>query len=90
MYLLEEFGIQDKPTMYSDSQSMIASIKSNAYRGTAATHIATKFHLAADLVRSGDVELVYIPSNDMVADTMTKALPKPAFVKFCVAMGLTG
>jgi hypothetical protein len=53
-------------------------------------HIATKYHLAADMVRDGEVELEYIPSDQMLADGFTKGLPKPSFLKLCCLMGLVG
>jgi hypothetical protein len=41
-HLLNELGIPTIPHVFSDSQSLIASIKTRIYRGTAVAHIATK------------------------------------------------
>jgi hypothetical protein len=86
--LLHEFGEKANTTMLSDSQSMIASITNNIYRGTMVTHIATKFYLAIDLVHSGDVQLHYTSSGTMLADAMTKPLPRPALTQFRDGMGM--
>ena len=34
------------------------------------------------------IEVVYVPTGEMVADTLTKALPKPSFEKFRMSMGV--
>ena len=40
-------------------------------------------NLAADLIT-----LEWIPTSEMVADTLTKALPRPLFHKFSNSMGM--
>jgi hypothetical protein len=89
-YLLNELGIPTIPHVFSDSQSLIVSIKNRIYHGTAVAHIATKYYLAADMARDGEIELSYIPTAETLADCFTKPLPKPAWLKLCAAMGLTG
>jgi hypothetical protein len=87
---LNELGIPTIPHVFSDSQSLIASIKNRIYRGTAVAHIATKYYLAADMARDGEIDLSYVPTAEMLADCFTKPLPKPAFLKQCAAMGMIG
>jgi hypothetical protein len=87
---LNELGIPTIPHVFSDSQSLIASIKNRIYRGTAVAHIATKYYLAADMDRDGEIDLSYVPSAEMLADCFTKPLPKPAFLKHCAVMGMIG
>jgi len=89
-HLLNELGIPTIPQVFSDSQSLIASIKNRIYRGTAVAHIATKYYLAADMARDGEIDLSYVPTAEMLADCFTKPLPKPAFLKQCAAMGIIG
>jgi len=89
-HLLNELGIATIPHVFSDSQSLIASIKNRIYRGTAVAHIATKYFLAADMARDGEIDLSYVPTAEMLADCFTKPLPKPAFLKQCAAMGMIG
>jgi len=50
-HLMNELGIPTAPHVFSDSQSLIASIKNRIHRGTAVAHIATKYNLAADMAR---------------------------------------
>jgi len=58
---LNEFGIPTIPPVFSDSQSLIASIKNRIYRRTAVEHIATRYYLAADMARDGEIHLSYVP-----------------------------
>jgi hypothetical protein len=48
--ILNELGIPTIPHVFSNSQSLIASIKNRIYRGTSVAHIATKYYLGADMV----------------------------------------
>ena len=89
-HLLNELGIPTIPHVFSDSQSLIARIKNRIYRRTAVAHIATKYYLAADMARDGEIDLSYVPTAEMLADCFTKPLPKPAFLKQCAAMGMIG
>jgi len=87
---LNELGIPTIPHVFSDSQSLIASINNRIYRGTAVAHIATTYYLAADMARDGEIDLSSVPTAEMLADCFTKPLPKPAFLKQCAAMGMIG
>jgi len=85
-HLLSELGIPTIPHVFSDLQSLIASIKNRIYRGTAVANIATKYYLAADMARDGEIDLSYVPTAEMLAGCFTKPLPKPAFFKHCAVM----
>jgi len=89
-HLLNKLGIATIPHVFSDSQSLIVSIKNRIYRGTAVAHIATKYYLAADMARDGEIDLSYVLTAEMLADCFTKPLPKPAYLKQCAAMGMIG
>jgi hypothetical protein len=89
-HLLTELGIPTIPCIFSDSQSLIASIKHRIDHATAVEHIATKYYLAADMARDGEIDLSYLPTAEMLADCFTKPLPKPPFLKQCAVMGMIG
>jgi hypothetical protein len=74
----------------SDSQILIASIKSRIYRGTAVAHIATEYYLAADMARDREIDLSYVPTAEIFANCIKRPLPKLAFLKQCAAMGMIG
>jgi len=87
---MNELGIPSIPYVFSDSQTLIPSIKNRIYSGTAVVHIATKYYLAADMGRDGEIDLSYVPTAQMLASCFTKPLPKSAFWKQCAAMGMIG
>ena len=45
-------------------------------------HIDIKHHFIRDLVLDNVISLLYIPTEEMVADIMTKGLPTPLHQKF--------
>jgi hypothetical protein len=49
------------------------------YCGIAVAHIATKFCLAAEMTRDGEIDLSCIQTAEMLANSFTTALLKPAF-----------
>ena len=89
-HLLNELGILTILPMFSDSQSLIASIKNRIYRGTAVTHIETRYYPAGDMARDGEIDLSYVPTAEMLANCFTMPLPKPACLKQCAAMRMIG
>ena len=52
-------------------------------------HIDVKHHFIRDKVENGELLLKYCPTNDMIADMLTKALPKTLFEKFRMMMIVT-
>lgn len=80
---------QEKPTtLFNDNQGAIALSKDPQFRPRT-KHIHRKYHhVRDDLVRKKRAEIKYIPTSDMVADIMTKALPHDSHWKFVNAMGL--
>jgi hypothetical protein len=89
-HLLNELGIPTIPHVFSNSQSMIASINNSIYRGTAVAHLTTKYHFPADMARYREIDLSYVLTAEMLADCFTMPLPKPAFLNQCAAMGMIG
>jgi hypothetical protein len=56
-HLLNQLSIPTIPHVFSDSQSLIAIIQNRISRGTAVVHIATKYYVAADITRDGEIDL---------------------------------
>jgi hypothetical protein len=69
------FGI-DIPTttLFSDNQSAIALTKEHQFHART-KHIDVRFHFLRWVVEEGRIRLIYCPTDDMVADVFTKALP---------------
>jgi hypothetical protein len=74
-------------TLFSDNQSAIALTKDHQFHART-KHIDVRFHFIRWIVENGSLRLVYCPTNDMVADTLTKALPSPKVKHFAKELGL--
>ena len=56
--------------------------------GARTKHIDLRFHFVRQIVASGALKLLYCPTEDMVADILTKALPKWKVVALVTALGM--
>jgi hypothetical protein len=82
------FGIHLPPTtLFSDNQSAIALTKEHQYH-TRTKHIDVRFHFIRWIIEDGKVRLVYCPTEEMVADVLTKALPSTKVKHFVSELGL--
>jgi hypothetical protein len=52
-------------------------------------HIDIRHHWIREQVAAGNIKPIYISTDEMVADVMTKPLDKVKHYKFSTAMGLT-
>jgi len=67
-------NITSPTTLYSDNQGAIALAKDHQYHAHT-KHIDICFHFICWTVEEGKISLIYCPTDEMVADAMTKALP---------------
>ncbi|MCO5592573.1 hypothetical protein L7F22_046576 [Adiantum nelumboides] len=77
------FGNLDSVIIYCDNISSILLPKNPIY------HACTK-HIKVHYqkVLAGEIDLVYVKTNDQVADIFTKVLGKEKFCYFCKALGI--
>ncbi|MBT0984615.1 Ty1/Copia family ribonuclease HI, partial [Salmonella enterica subsp. enterica serovar Typhimurium] len=73
--------------VFCDNKSAIFMIKSGA-NSSKGKHIDIKYHYIQDIVERGEVKVDYIPSEEMVADPMTKGLSLEKFREHVSTMGL--
>jgi len=73
--------------LHSDSQSAIALTKDGSYHAHT-KHIDIRYHFICFIVDNGSLRLLYCPTEDMVADTLTKALPSVKVKHFTASLGL--
>ena len=82
------FSHLDLPMMlYNDNQSAIALAKDQQYH-MCTKHIDIRFHFICWVIKEGKIKLVYCPTEEMVANTLTKALPSVRVKNFAHALGL--
>lgn len=77
----------DPIPLNSDNQSAIALARDNQYHART-KHIDIRYHFIRWVTEDKKLHLVYCPTEDMVADVLTKALPSPKVKHFAAALGL--
>ena len=87
--LLKELGreAENAKTIYEDNQGAIALANNPEYHART-KHIDIQYHFVRECVENGDIKLEYCPTADMVADALTKALPKERHWKLLEKMGM--
>ncbi|KAF0692170.1 Aste57867_16726 [Aphanomyces stellatus] len=86
--LLEELGLpQRRIVVHRDNQSAIA-IANNPGHHERTKHISTKYHFVRNQVEKGRIQLQYCPTKLMVADILTKAIPREQFEFLRSKLGL--
>ena len=78
----------DPTTLFSDNQSAIALTQDHQYHART-KHIDIRFHFIRWIVEQGSLRLIYCPTEDMIADTLTKALPSAKVKHFASQLGLS-
>ncbi|KAE9040172.1 hypothetical protein PR003_g4054 [Phytophthora rubi] len=78
---------QDATLIYQDNQGCIALAKNPVYH-TRTKHIDIKFHFLREKVERGTIRLEYKPTDEMIADGMTKALARDKHEKYVKGLGM--
>lgn len=73
--------------LHSDSQAAIALTKDGSYHART-KHIDIRYHFIRFAVENHSFHLIYCPTSEMIADTLTKALPHTKAKHFALALGL--
>ena len=73
--------------LYSDSKSAIALTKDGHYHART-KHIDICYHLIQYIIKAETIKLIYCPTDEMTANTLTKALPNVKAKNFATALGL--
>ena len=74
-------------TLFLDNQLAIALTKEHQYHAHT-KHIDVCYHFIHWIVEEGKIRLIYCPTNEMVANTLTKALPSVKMKHFATALRL--
>jgi len=87
--LLMELGYKftEPIKIHEDNQSCIKMATSNSNKSRA-KHLDIKYHFIKEHVDSKTIELNYVPTNEQIADTLTKALPRSQFELLRKEIGL--
>ena len=74
--------------IYTDNQAALTIIK-NPVLSMRSKHIDIGYHFTRERAAAGEVAFSYIPTSEMVADCLTKAVPLAKHVYCCQAMGMS-
>ena len=79
---------QENPTtIFKDNQGAITIVKNSVhlYR---TKHIDIKYHYVQEAVLTKEIDLECCPMQHMIADLITKGLPRPQFEKMRLELGV--
>lgn len=86
--ILQLFSLTlDATSLYLDNQSAIALSKEHQYHACT-KHINVQYHFICWVIEEGKIRLIYCRTAEMVANSLTKALPLPKVKHFANALEL--
>lgn len=85
--LIQPIQVSDVPIIYCDNQAA-AKLAENPMVTARSKHIDIQYHYIRDCVKEGTLKIEYIPTDQMVADVLTKGLPAPAHNLCSKGLGL--
>jgi transposase InsO family protein len=81
-------GFGEPIRIMCDNQSAIALIK-NPVHHQRSKHIEVRYYFVRERQEAGDIDIQYIPTDQQLADCLTKPLPNPRFSILREMMGVT-
>ena len=86
---MTELGLEfDKSvTLKCDNQATISITKDPVHHNIT-KHEEIDRHFIAEKIENSEVQLIYPPTREQLADILTKALPGPNFEKLCNKLGM--
>lgn len=80
-------GISKPLKIHNDNQSAIKLSENQTFHKRT-KHIHVKYHLLRDMVKNNEILLIYMPTNEMLADILTKALGSNKHKSICNNLNL--
>ena len=74
-------GIYGPITLFEDNQGAIALANTRKHMRRT-KHIDVRYHFVRNTKEKGLINFEFCPTKEMIADALTKSLPRPAFEKF--------
>ena len=72
--------------IFGDNQPAISATENDTKRSK---HIDIKYHFIKELVEEGKIKFQHIPTKELVADGLTKALSNTEYYRFLTQLGMT-
>ena len=77
-----------RPTVINEDNQGAIELSRNPKHHNRVKHIDIAYHFARERVESGEIEIAYCPTEEMIADVMTKGLSRFQFEKLRLLMGV--
>ena len=75
-------------TIHEDNQGTIAVATNSRGMSARTKHVATRYFVVREWIDNNEIDVVYIATDQQLADIFTKGLPLATFVKMVIALGL--
>lgn len=91
MSFLVELGFPElaKMVIYNDNQGA-GKLAENPVYHSKSKHIDIRYHFIRQVLKERPVKLVYLQTEKMIADILTKCLPGPKHMMCTSGLGLSG
>ena len=87
--LLNDVGFgSDSPTVIFEDNNGAIDLSRNAKYHNRTKHIDIAHHFVRERVESKEIDVIHCPSSDMVADVLTKGIPRVQFEKLRGLLGV--
>jgi hypothetical protein len=87
--VLEELGFsQTKATIIFEDNQGCKAIAEGSSDHERTKHIDIRYHATRELVENKTIEIIYCPTQDMIADILTKSLTLERHIRLCQMMNL--
>ena len=73
--------------LFNDNQACIASLMNGKFRAST-RHVGVRYFWLKEIIETGEAEIEYIGTDEMVADGLTKALEKTKHKLFIAMLGM--
>ena len=86
--LLTDLQIPPKPIVIKEDNQGAIALARNPIAHSRTKHIDIRFHFIREAQEEGIIDTVYCPTSEMVADLLTKPIPRGQFEKLRTLMGV--
>jgi hypothetical protein len=86
---LEELGYKQGPvTVWQDNQSTMRMAERGFGKSSASKHWAMRYFYAKEAIDLGTITLQYVSTENMLADALTKPIPRDRFAQWRTSIGV--